>query len=65
VSGFGCQIKTGKKEEYSDKHMPLVRKQRQIQRRRSYEITLKWNGFLMINLVALVVGLNSEPQNIE
>jgi len=30
-----------------------------------YETTPKWHGFLMINLVALVAGLNSEPQNIE
>ena len=30
-----------------------------------YETTPKWHGFLIINLVVLADGLNSEPQNIE
>jgi hypothetical protein len=35
------------------------------QRRRLYETTPKWHGFLIINLAALATGRNSEPQNIE
>jgi hypothetical protein len=35
------------------------------QRLRSYETAQKRHGFLMIRLVALAAGLNSEPQNIE
>ena len=31
----------------------------------SYETTPKWHSFLMVKLAVLVVGLNSEPQNIE